>query len=60
MTAGARVVQIVTTTVPVRRTSGIRGMGRVYARVLREGSLASGEPVQLLTEDMPLTLIGRR
>jgi MOSC domain-containing protein YiiM len=39
----------------------IRGRdGRVYARVRREGSLASGEPVQLLTEDVALTLIGHR
>jgi MOSC domain-containing protein YiiM len=36
------------------------GDSRVYARVLREGSLTSGDPVQLLTEDEALALIGPR
>jgi MOSC domain-containing protein YiiM len=36
------------------------GDSRVYARVLREGSLTSGDPVQLLTEDEALVLIGPR
>jgi MOSC domain-containing protein YiiM len=36
------------------------GDSRVYARVLREGSLMSGDPVQLLTEDEALALIGPR
>jgi MOSC domain-containing protein YiiM len=36
------------------------GDSRVYARVLREGSLTSGDPVELLTEDEALALIGRR
>jgi MOSC domain-containing protein YiiM len=33
------------------------GDSRVYARVLREGSRTSGDPVQLLTEDEALALI---
>lgn len=37
-----------------------QGDSRVYARVLREGSLTSGDPVQLLTEDEALALIGPR
>jgi MOSC domain-containing protein YiiM len=36
------------------------GDSRVYARVLREGSLTNGDPVQLLTEDEALALIGPR
>jgi MOSC domain-containing protein YiiM len=36
------------------------GDSRVYARVLREGSLTNGDPVQLLTEDEALALIGSR
>jgi MOSC domain-containing protein YiiM len=36
------------------------GDSRVYARVLREGSLRSGDAVQLLTEDEALALIGPR
>jgi MOSC domain-containing protein YiiM len=36
------------------------GDSRVYARVLREGFLTSGDPVQLLTEDEALALIGPR
>jgi MOSC domain-containing protein YiiM len=36
------------------------GNSRVYARVIREGSLTSGDPVELLTEDQALALIGRR
>jgi MOSC domain-containing protein YiiM len=36
------------------------GNSRVYARVLREGRLASGDVVQLLTEDEALALIGPR
>lgn len=36
------------------------GNSRVYARVLREGSLATGDAVQLLTEDEALALIGPR
>jgi MOSC domain-containing protein YiiM len=36
------------------------GESRVYARVLREGSLTSGDPVQLLTEDEALALVGSR
>jgi MOSC domain-containing protein YiiM len=36
------------------------GDSRVYARVLREGSLTSGDAVQLLTEDEALALIGPR
>ena len=36
------------------------GDSRVYARVFREGSLTSGDPVQLLTEDEALALIGPR
>lgn len=36
------------------------GDSRVYARVLREGSLTNGGPVQLVTEDEALTLIGVR
>jgi MOSC domain-containing protein YiiM len=36
------------------------GDSRVYARVLREGSLGSGDAVQLLTEDEALALIGPR
>jgi len=36
------------------------GDSRVYARVLREGSLTSGDPVQLLTEGEASALIGAR
>ncbi|HEY7654828.1 MAG TPA: MOSC domain-containing protein [Methylomirabilota bacterium] len=36
------------------------GDSRVYARVLREGSLTTGDSVQLLTEDEALALIGPR
>jgi MOSC domain-containing protein YiiM len=36
------------------------GDSRVYARVLREGSLGSEDAVQLLTEDEALALIGPR
>jgi MOSC domain-containing protein YiiM len=36
------------------------GDSRVYARVLREGFMTSGDPVELLTEDEALALIGRR
>lgn len=36
------------------------GNSRVYARVLREGRLASADVVQLLTEDEALALIGPR
>lgn len=36
------------------------GDSRVYARVLREGSLTHGDPVQLLAEDEALALIGPR
>jgi len=36
------------------------GDSRVYARVLREGSLTSGDPVRLLTEDEASALIGVR
>jgi MOSC domain-containing protein YiiM len=36
------------------------GDSRVYARVLREGSLRSGDPVQLLTEGEASALIGAR
>ena len=36
------------------------GDSRVYARVLQEGSLTSGDPVQLLAEDEALALIGPR
>jgi MOSC domain-containing protein YiiM len=36
------------------------GDSRVYARVLREGALSAGDPVQLLTEDEALALIGPR
>jgi len=36
------------------------GDSRVYARVLREGSLTNGDPVQLLTEDEASALIGPR
>lgn len=36
------------------------GASRVYARVLREGSLRSGDAVQLLSEDEALALIGPR
>ncbi len=36
------------------------GDSRVYARVLREGSLTSGDPVQLLTEDEASSLLGAR
>jgi len=36
------------------------GDSRVYARVLRAGSLTTGDPVQLLTEDEALALIGPR
>lgn len=36
------------------------GDSRVYARVLREGSLTNGDPVELLTEDEALALIGAR
>jgi len=34
------------------------GDGRVYARVLREGSLTNGDPVRLLTEDEARRLVG--
>lgn len=36
------------------------GDSRVYARVLREGSITNGDSVQLVTEDEALTLIGAR
>jgi len=36
------------------------GDSRVYARVLREGSLTSGDPVRLLTEGEASALIGAR
>ena len=36
------------------------GDSRVYARVLREGSLTSGDPVELLTEDQALALLRAR
>jgi len=36
------------------------GDSRVYARVLRDGSLTSGDPVQLLTEGEASALIGAR
>jgi MOSC domain-containing protein YiiM len=36
------------------------GDSRVYARVLREGVLAKEDPVQLLTEDEALALVGTR
>ena len=36
------------------------GDSRVYARVVREGSLMSGDPVRLLTEDEASALIGVR
>jgi len=36
------------------------GDSRVYARVLREGPLTNGDPVQLLSEDQALALIGTR
>jgi MOSC domain-containing protein YiiM len=36
------------------------GDSRVYARVLREGALTNGDPVQLLPEDEALALIGPR
>jgi MOSC domain-containing protein YiiM len=36
------------------------GDSRVYARVVREGSLTSGDPVRLLTEDAASALIGVR
>jgi len=36
------------------------GDSRVYARVLREGSLKNGDPVQLLTEDEASGLIAAR
>jgi MOSC domain-containing protein YiiM len=36
------------------------GDSRVYARVLREGSLTSGDPVRLLTEDEAPALLAAR
>jgi MOSC domain-containing protein YiiM len=36
------------------------GDSRVYARVLREGALTSGDPVRLLTEDEAASLLGAR
>ena len=36
------------------------GDSRVYARVLREGPLTSGDPVRLLTEDEASSLLGAR
>ncbi len=36
------------------------GDSRVYARVLREGALTSGDPVRLLTEDEASSLLGAR
>ncbi len=36
------------------------GDSRVYARVLRESSLTSGDPVELVTENEALALIGSR
>ena len=36
------------------------GDSRVHARVLREGSLKNGDPVQLLTEDEASGLIAAR
>lgn len=36
------------------------GDSRVYARVLREGSLTSGDPVHLLTEGEASSLLGAR
>lgn len=36
------------------------GDSRVYARVLREGHLANGDRVRLLTEDEALALLGAR
>ena len=36
------------------------GDSRVYARVLPEGSLTSGDPVRLLTEDEASSLLGVR
>ena len=36
------------------------GDGRVYARVLREGHLANGDPVRLLTAAEALALVGPR
>jgi MOSC domain-containing protein YiiM len=43
----------------VSRT-GHPGDSRVCARVLREGSLTSGDPVRLLTEDEASALLGAR
>lgn len=36
------------------------GDSRVYARILREGYLTTGDPVRLITEDEALSLIGHR
>ena len=69
MTPSARVVQISVSPGGVPKREGIAsrvsqkrhpGDRRVHARVLREGSLTSGDPVQLLTEDEASALIGAR
>jgi MOSC domain-containing protein YiiM len=36
------------------------GDSRVYARVLREGGLVSGDPARILSDDEAQTLIGAR